>query len=119
MVLFVSSVRRGFNFQLLSGDWDSVIFVFQGVLFFIIGIVNLLNRKYFIEWDDKKLRFLMPSSKTVEVIDFDQILSVNIRLFEIQLNLPDSVKVLDLNNLQFEDLRKIKEKFESLSITKK
>jgi hypothetical protein len=37
---------------------------------------------------------------------------VTIRLFEIELKLPDKTRTLDLSKMQLEDLKKIKEKFE-------
>jgi len=37
-----------------------------------------------------------------------------IRLYEIELNLESGIKILGLGNMEFEDIRKIKKKFESL-----
>ena len=45
----------------------------------------------------------------------NQIESVNIRLFEIELKLANTTRTLNLDNLQFEDLRKVKDKFERIS----
>jgi hypothetical protein len=78
-----------------------------------MGVGNLSVRKYFIEWDDKELIFFLPDTKKLEKVNFADIISVNIRLFEIELNLQNQIKILDLNNLQFEDLKKIKAKFET------
>lgn len=79
-----------------------------------MGAGNLYVRKYYIEWDDDKLMFLLPDTKKLETIILSDIISVNIRLFEIELKLLDKTRSLDLSNLQFEDLKKIKEKFENL-----
>ncbi|MBW6500397.1 MAG: hypothetical protein K0B05_03295 [Bacteroidales bacterium] len=115
ILLIINALSSGFDTQLLSGDWNSVIYTLQGILFISIGAFSLLNRKYFIEWDDNELRFLMPDTKKIEVIKFDEVISVRIRLFEIELTLHDRTRTLDLNNLQFEDLRKIKAKFENFN----
>jgi hypothetical protein len=79
-----------------------------------MGAMALMNRKYFIEWDDCELRFLLPDSKKIEVIKFKDIISFRIKLFEIELTLHGGTRTLDLNNLQFEDLKKIKNKFEAM-----
>jgi hypothetical protein len=105
---------QGFNTKFPSGDWSSVIYTLQGLLFIIMGSSTLINKKYFIEWDDNELRFLLPDTKKIETIKFEDIDSVNIRLFEIQINHGDKTRILDLNNLQFEDLRKIKERFDQI-----
>lgn len=113
--LLIRSFISGFNIHFPSGDWNSVTFTIQGLLFFLLGYSNLKSGKYFIEWDDSELRFLLPGKKKTEVVKFDQIHSINIRLFEIELKLADSTCILNLDNLQFEDLRKVKEKFEHIS----
>ena len=114
IILFIRALVEGFEWQFFSGDWNSVIYILQGILFLGMGLSNLLNRKFFIEWDDSEIRFLLPKKKAVETVRIPEISSVEIRLFEIQISLPDKTHLLDLNNLQFEDLRKIKEKFESI-----
>ena len=113
-ILFIRALIEGFEWQFFSGDWNSVIYMIQGILFMAMGLSNLLNRKYFIEWDDSEIRFLLPRSKQVEMVRISELSEVEIRLFEIRITLPDKTRVLDLNNLQFEDLRKIKEKFETI-----
>jgi hypothetical protein len=117
--LFIKSLISGFNTKFPSGDWNSVIFTLEGPLFILMGYLNLKNKKYYIEWDDKELRFLLPDTKQVETILFSEIDSVKIKLFEIELKLTDSVRTLNLDNLEFEDLKRVKKKFEDLSLTNK
>ena len=114
--LFIKSLINGFNTKFPSGDWNSVFFTVQGLLFVIMGYSNLKNRKYYIEWDDKELRFLLPDTKKVESVPFSEIISVKIKLFEIEITLKDSIRTLNLDNLEFEDLKKVKKKFEDLSL---
>jgi hypothetical protein len=83
-----------------------------------MGAGNLSVRKYYIEWDDNELQFLLPDTKKLETIKLEDIISVTIRLFEIELKLTDKRRTLDLSNLQFEDLKKIKEKFEDIKLNK-
>jgi len=114
--LFIKSLINGFNIKFPSGDWISVIFTLEGPLFILMGYLNLKNKKYYIEWDDQELRFLLPATKEVETILFSEIDSVKIKLFEIELKLTDSVRTLNLDNLEIEDLKRIKKKFEDLSL---
>jgi hypothetical protein len=113
--LLIRSISLGFNTRFPSGDWDSVLFTVQGILFSLIGYFSLNSRKYFIEWDENELRFLLPETKKTEAIKIDQIQSVKIRLYEIELKLSDITRTLNLVNLHFEDLRKVKEKFELIA----
>lgn len=115
LFMIIKAFASGFNTKFPSGDWNAVIFIFQGLLFILVGTANLINRKYYIEWDDKELHILLPDSKKVETIKFDEIDFVKIKLFEIHLILRDRTRILDLNSLQFEDLKKIKERFETIS----
>ena len=113
--LIIKSTISGFNFRFLSGDWNSVIFLFQGILFISIGYFNLKNEKYFIEWDTNELRFFLPDRKIIETIKLSEIKSVEIRLFEIEIRMPDTVRTINLENLEFEDLRRVKKKIEEIS----
>jgi hypothetical protein len=114
VLLIIKALINGFNTKFPSGDWNSVFYTIQGLLFIIMGAGNLSVRKYYVEWDDNELKFLLPDIKKPETIKLGDIISVNIRLFEIELKLQDKTRTLDLNNLQFEDLKKIKEKFENI-----
>lgn len=115
IALIIRALIKGFDIKFPSGDWNSVLYTIQGLLFIIMGSSGLINRKYYIEWDDRELRYFLPFPKRSETIKFDDIVSINIKLFEIQLNLSDRTVILDLNSLQFEDLKMIKEKFEALA----
>lgn len=117
IILLMVELKNGFNLH-FPGGWLYVFFIIQGLLFILVGAGSLAVRKYFISWDDKELTFLLPNTKKLETISLADIQSVNIRLFEIELNLPDQQKILDLSNLQFEDIKKMKAKFEDFNLTK-
>ena len=117
--LLIKSLIGGFNIKFPSGDWNSVMFTIQGLLFILMGYSNLKNKKYFIEWDDRELRFYLPDTKRTETVRFSEIESVRIKLFEIELKLTDSVKTINLENLEFEDLKRVKKKFEEIILRKR
>ncbi|HDS08546.1 MAG TPA: hypothetical protein ENO05_13085 [Bacteroides sp.] len=114
IILLIKASMDGFDTQFPSGDWNSVIFIIQGILFIIMGAGYLAVRKYYIEWDDREIRFMLPDTKKPESILLEDITSVTIKLFEVVLQLKDGSRTLDLNSLQFEDLKKIKSKFEEI-----
>jgi len=118
IILLITASINGFDTQFPSGDWNSVIFIIQGMLFIVMGAGYLAVRKYYIEWDDNELRFLLPDTKKTESILLKDITSVTIKLFEVKLEMKDSTRTLDLNSLQFEDLKQIKAKFEEIKRTR-
>ena len=93
---------------------NPVFMILQGIVFLIWGIFNLRKRKFYIEWDETELRLFLPDTKRIEKVKFSDIQSVIIRLFEIELRLIDKVRMIDLNNMKYEDLKKVKERFEKI-----
>lgn len=115
IIQFIFAINDGFDTAFRSGDWGSVFSAFQGILFIIMGTAGHINRKYYIEWDEYNLRYLVPRMKQSGVIKLKDIISVQVKLFEVRIHLHDGIRVIDLNDLQFEDLRKVKDKFEALA----
>ncbi|SDH04282.1 hypothetical protein [Psychroflexus sediminis] len=111
MMTTVKSTNDEFNTEFPSGDWNAVLNIIQGIVFITFGTLNLTKGKYFIEWDETHLRFLRPGSKHPESIELSDIQSVDIRLFEIILHLPDRTQKFDLNALDDDHLKTIKAKF--------
>ena len=48
ILLLIKSLIDSFNLHFPSGDWNSVTFIVQGLLFTIMGSSGLIIRKYFI-----------------------------------------------------------------------
>lgn len=111
---FTKHWSNGFDTRFPSGDWNSVLNIIQGLLFVSFGAINLFNKKYFIEWNEDELRFKLPDTKQLEVIKCNDIEDVNIGLFEIELQLTDQKRTLDINYLNYEGLKTIKSKFKSI-----
>lgn len=95
-------------------DWVSVTYILQGIIFIFLGYAHLRSGKYFIEWDETKMNYLLPNTKGVETILFSEIRGIKIKLFEIHLELENTTKTLNLENLQFEQIRSLKQKFEEI-----
>ena len=95
-------------------EWNSITFTLQGILFVLLGYLNLRSDKYFIEWDATQVKYLLPNTNSIETINFSEISNVRIDLFEIHLDLGESEKTINLENLQFEHIKSLKQKFEEI-----
>ena len=98
-------------------EWTSIMFALQGILFVLLGYQNLRSGKYFIEWNDVQVNYLLPNNNGIETIIFSKIKNVRIDLFEIHLDLGESKKVINLDSLQFEHIKSLKQKFEEIRAT--
>jgi hypothetical protein len=119
IIHLIKALINGFNTNYPAGDWNSVIYTFLGLIFIIMGARDLFVRKYYIEWDDTELRLLLPDTRNPETIILSDITSVNIKLFKIELMIHDKTRIIDLRNLRYKDLRKVKEKLEGIKKDKK
>lgn len=99
-------------------DWSPLLQGVQGVIFISLGVINLRNEKYYIELDDKQVRFFLSQNKQLEVINIEDIQTIEVRLFEIELQLEDQSYTLDLNTMTDDALKQVKAKFEDLQEAK-
>ena len=97
-----------------EGIMHAIFFIVQGIIFIIWSSIYLYNRKYYIGLSVNEIELLIPGNKTVEIIQLKDITAVNIRLFEIEVHLPQGKKSIDLNSLNDNDLKKIKDYFEKI-----
>ena len=97
-----------------EGIMHAIFFIVQGIIFIIWSSIYLYNRKYYIGLSVNEIELLIPGNKTVEIIPVKNITSLNIRLFDIEVCLPEGKKSIDLNSLNDNDLRKVKDYFEKI-----
>lgn len=102
-------IMKGTDFE-----WTSLFQGVQGLFFIMFGIYNLRNEKYYIEWDAHQVRFFLPQTKQLEVINVEDIQAIQVKLFEIELQLEDRNYTLDLNTMEDEALKQVKAKFKDL-----
>lgn len=112
----IISYKEGFKTAIISGNWNFYIFTIQGLFFFLWGHSYKRNERFFIEWDDKELKYLLPKNKNIESIILSEIKEISIKLYEIKIKLPENEKTLSLENVQFKELRRIKDKFENIKL---
>jgi hypothetical protein len=118
-ILFLIGFLLSFNSIKGSTNIDCHLigFMVQGFFFIFLGYLSLRSGKYFIEWDESQMRYLLPSGKNIETIVFAEIENIRIELYEIHLEFEDNEKTLNLENLQFEQIKSLKQKFAEIKAT--
>jgi len=94
--------------------FSSVAFLIQGALLALLGWMNLRSGRYFIAWDQKEIQCYLPAMKRLESFEIDKITGVEVQLFEIHLHLGEEIRTIHLENAQFKEIRRIKDKFEEI-----
>ena len=95
-----------------------ILYLLQGVMLGILGAINLRSAKYYLEWNENEVRYYLPGTRSVEVIQIGDVEEVEVRLFEIRLRVGGEEKSINLENVQFKEIRRIKEKFEVIKTSK-
>lgn len=85
-----------------------------GFLLIIFGYLALKNDKYFLEWNDSELTYLLPGQKLIEIIKITDIKDVSIQGFFIKIKLSDGEKILNLANIEYAEFQKIKGMLEEI-----
>ena len=67
----------------LGGQISFFGYIIQGILFFALVYSNLKKGRYFIEWDDKQIRYLLNHDRQVNTIQISEITGVSIKLSAI------------------------------------
>jgi hypothetical protein len=111
----ILNFNNGFNSHRLS-DWIFIIHILQGLFFIKWGFSRLVMRQYFIEWDEHKLRYLIPGRQQETEIAIDHIRSVTFAHSELNIHLMNDEKnAIPLKDIHAAELDMIKHKFQNIS----
>lgn len=91
-----------------------ILLFLQGVFLIVLASSNIRYGKYYIEWDGKTLKYYLPHNKNAEIIEISDITNITIGLFEIQIEVGDDLKILNLEHVDFEEIKSIKSKFDEI-----
>lgn len=91
-----------------------ILLFFQGILLIALASFNTRYRKYYIEWDDDIIEYYLPKVKDPVRIEISDIKNIDIKLFEIHLDVGEDVRIMDLGHVDFEEIKSIKTKFEEI-----
>lgn len=114
VILSLRFIIEGIGSQFLPLNMVYLPFTSTGFLFIILGYLALKNDKYFFEWDDVEIAYLLPKHKDVEVIKIADIKGISIKLFEITIKLADDEKKLNLENIEYAEFQTIKNALEGI-----
>ena len=105
-----------FHTTLSMINWSPLIFMVQGILFAFLGYMNLRSGKYYFQWDDQALTWHLPGNRQAETVQLADIRGVDIHLYAIRLELADGSTTISLDNINYKELRRIKEKLEEIKL---
>lgn len=108
VLMLIYAFIRGFDFTFIGGDWNSLVFAIQGVLFFGLGYNRHVSMKYFVEWNNKVISYLLPGDKQISKIELCDITNVTFTINEAQLQVLGEIKAIRLTYLGFTEAQKIK-----------
>lgn len=91
-----------------------ILLFIQGVLLIVLASFNTRYRKYYIEWDDDIIEYYLPKIKHPVRIEISDIKNIDIKLFEIHLDVGEDVRIMDLEHVDFEEIKSVKSKFEEI-----
>jgi hypothetical protein len=108
----------GFDTRVWWGHWIYIIHIAQGILFLNLGISVIKREKCFVKWDDTMIQYLLAGNRNIETIMISEITGIRLKLHEVRIWLNnDTIKKLNLNNVAYEPLIKIKNHFKRLQST--
>lgn len=114
LFLLIYFLNIGFDTNFPKGDWNSIIFTLQGVLFFATGYSQLRYERYFIEWDSTKLRYFLPKDKVIQTINLSDILDLKINNNIVIINSKEKEITINLKNIEYHKLKRIKKRFKEI-----
>jgi len=99
---------------LKNGEGSSILLAILSPILLILFAFK--NNRYFIEFQDEKLFLNIPKHKK-EIINFESIENINVKMFEVELTIKNEEKpiTLDLNNCKDDTRQVVKTKFNTLA----
>jgi hypothetical protein len=90
--------------------------VFQGLIVILQYAIALKNTRYFIEFGDNSISYLLPKQCSPESVNLQDINEIEVKLNEVVIHLPEGEKVLRFENVAYRELKQIKQRFEELKV---
>ena len=99
---------------LKNGEGSSILLAILSPTLLILFAFK--NNRYFIEFQDEKLFLNIPKHKK-EIINFESIENINVKMFEVELTIKNEEKpiTLDLNNCKDDTSQVVITKFNTLA----
>ena len=116
LIILLSALNVGFNYSFFGGYWNSIIYIVQGIIFILLGFYQLKYKNYFVEWDEKEIRYFIKGEKQIRHIEISEIKSIDIKQNKIviQISKHEEKIEIEFELVEYNTLTKIKKKFEEL-----
>jgi len=99
------------------GSRTSLTFIaFQGLVVILQYAIALRNTRYFIEFGDNSINYLLPKQCSPEAIQLQDVNEIETKLNEVVIHLPEGQNTLRFDNVEYKVLKQIKQRFEELSV---
>ncbi len=95
----------------------SGVIMLQGLLSFSSGYYQQKSKSFFIEWDDLEIRYQLLKDKSIQTIRIAEIRNVRINNMEVRFQLAETEKILLLEGIFYQDMKKVKEMLQILQTT--
>ena len=112
---FLLTIKDGFNFE-FPGDWMSVIFVIQGVLYLFWAREMRQRAQLFIGCDDVEFKYLVPKLKTVQSVDIADMEQLRMDGIDIHFLAKGTEHHIRLEGIEWQKLNRVKALVQDLSL---
>jgi hypothetical protein len=114
LIILSRAIYIGFDTRFFGGHWNSIIYIFQGIVFIVMGFYQLNYRSYFIEWNENEIKYFLRGDKQIRNINISTIKSIEIKTTTVVIESYENEVVLEFDLVEYGVLKRIKDKFEEL-----
>lgn len=104
---FVIAIIDGFKYE-FSGDWRSVLFILQGILYLIWARGIRRKTRFFIECDEKEFKYLIPKSKSIKCIAIADMGKLKMDGIDIRFQAKEIDHHIRLEHIEWQELNLVK-----------
>ncbi|MFP4065498.1 MAG: hypothetical protein ACLFS0_08370 [Bacteroidales bacterium] len=95
--------------------WFLAILAITGIVVMIYGYRKAQENRFFIQWDDDKITWLLPGQTSEETLLIPDISDIEIKKFAVQITMHDNQTIaLNLENFLYKDMQTAKKKMEEV-----
>lgn len=113
-VFLSRSFILGLQTDLFGSRISLVLVTFQDLIVILQYVLALRCRNYFIKFSNDGITYFLPKQCSTEVIQVQDVKEIDIKLNEVVIHLPEGDKVLRFLNVEYRELKQIKQRFEDL-----
>ncbi len=111
----VVAVIDDFKFE-FPGDWRSILFIIQGISYFIWARDVKRKSRYFIACEDEKFKYLVPKSKVVKFVAITDMEQLEMSGIDIRFKAKESAHHIRLEHIEWQELNRVKTLVKDLSL---